>query len=141
MEQMLKFCSLLLFNFPLSLSLTAIDLGTTLLTLSRHLDLSLSLSPFHSPTLGSLLLLWLFLSPFWLLVSGCGSTDCNDGIQVSCFFFLRWRWVYLIFTCGCFLVGFWDDFCCKFSWIWVVVMVASGFGLWNNFLLGLWVVE
>ena len=45
------------------------------------------------------------------------------------FFFLQWWWVYLIFTYACFLVGFLDDFCCKFSWIWVVVMVASGFGL------------
>ena len=137
MEQMLKSCSLFLFNFSLSLSLslslTAIDLATTLLTSSRHLDLSLSHSkPLPLSHFGlSTSLATLSLSPFRLLVSGCGSVDCcSDGIQVLCFFFFPPMVMGLFnFYMWLFFGWFWDDFCCKFSWIWVVVMVGSGFGL------------
>ena len=97
---MLKFCSLFLFNFPLSLSLS-LSLALSYRHRSRHhtadlklpsrsLSRSKCLPPSHFGLSTSLvtLSLSLSLSPFWLLVSVCGSTYCcSDGIQVLCFFF------------------------------------------------------
>ena len=43
-------------------------------------------------------------------------------MTLLCFFFVpSWRWVCVIF------IGFLYDFCCKFGWIWVVVIVAGDY--------------
>ena len=123
-----------LFNFPLSLSLSlsllsflshplppsyhhrsrhyATDLKSPSRSLSHSHSKPLSLSHFRL----SISLPTLYLSPFWLLISGCGSANCvGDGIQILCFFsppvvvdlfnFYLWLFFEMIFVAN--LVGFW----------------------------------
>ena len=132
MEKILKFC--FFFNSTFLSLLPSLSLSLLLLFFLSHplphsychrphhhaADLkSLSRSlfhskPLHSLTFGSLFLFRLSISlPFgyWLVVVGRLIVAVMVfKFCVLCFFFffflLQWWWIYLIFTRGCFLVGF-----------------------------------
>ena len=128
MEKILKFC--FFFNSTFLSLLPSLSLSLLLLFFLSHplphsychrphhhaADLkSLSRSlfhskPLHSLTFGSLFLFRLSISlPFgyWLVVVGRLIVAVMVfKFCVFFFFLLQWWWIYLIFTRGCFLVGF-----------------------------------